>query len=49
MIYKTFTQRLMMITMTQNYDLFIPNRYEHQVHGYEARIVEKTVVPVMAT
>lgn len=49
MIYKTFTQRSMMITMTQNDDLFLPNWYEHQVHGYEARKVEKTVVSVMTT
>lgn len=38
-----------MITMTQNDDLFLPNWYEHQVHGYEARKVEKTVVLVKAT
>lgn len=49
MIYKTFTQRSMMITMTQNDDLFLPNWYEHQVHGYEACKVEETVVSVTAT
>lgn len=43
MIYKTFTQHVMMITMTQIDDLFLPNWYEHQVHGYEARKVGKTV------
>lgn len=44
MIYKTFTQRSMMITMIRNDDLFLPNWYEHQVYGYGARKVEKTVV-----